>query len=223
MRKTIFTILALCGAMAAQAAVSVSYNGAPVADGSTVELGREVLKSMEDIPGYEVAEKMQITGDLPMTITATSDSQTFTYCTQQCFSLISDGNGKFTHTSQVKDLPCDLMIDATFPMVQEIPDVNTSIEFKLVSGAESLTFTVHLDTSNSAVKEIANHAKTVSFKGNRLYLNSDHAAAYTIYGVSGKAVKSGRVSAHGSVDLGALPKGIYLYRVDNRTGKVIVK
>lgn len=221
MKKSLLTILAFSMAALANAGISVDYKGANVPDGSVVELGKEVFNDLGGM--YEIGEHFTITGATPMTISVSSDSKDFTYCTTQCYMLKGpDANGKYTHSSTITNSPQDLALDAYF-YDPEIPAVDKSITFKLISDDEEMTFTVRLNTTGSAVKEMIHAAKSVTFKGNRLYLNSDNASGYAIYGISGKAVKSGNVQAHGSIDLSSLPAGIYLYKIGKTTGKVIVK
>lgn len=155
MKKPILTMSAMFVAFMTQAGVSVTYNGSPVEDGTVIELGRDAFQPYDDMPGYKIAEKFEIKGETPMSISVTSDSQTFTYCTQQCYMLMGpNSEGKYAHNSTIDITPCPLDIDASFFDIEAIPAIDTSICFLLASSNDSFSFTVHLNTTNNEIGDI---------------------------------------------------------------------
>lgn len=199
--KKIFTILAVAAAvLSANAAVEVTYNGAPVADGAVIKLDQNVLHEIEGIPGYEMAEHFTINGATPIELNVTADNAKWQYCTNTCFTLLDEtGEGKeFTHYSTINTVPQDLAVDANFIMEMEIPKVDMNITFELTGSDDStLTFTVNLNTNDNAVKGILNDAD----------------AQVSVYNLQGVKM----------TDPSQLPAGVYIRRQGSKAEKFIVK
>lgn len=74
-----------------------------------------------------------------------------------------------------------------------------------------------------SVTSILTDANPVVAVGNTLYYQLEASAEVNIYSVSGSHVYGGVVEAEGETTLDFLPAGLYLYKVGNHTGKIVVK
>lgn len=106
----------------------------------------------------------------------------------------------------------------------EIPLITTSIEVWYNDNpANKYVITVEMGGVNASagVEGIEVCADSVVFHGNSLSYDLAQASQLSLYSLSGKTVLTRGVSGSGSVSLDGLSKGIYLYRLTGKNGKVI--
>ena len=89
------------------------------------------------------------------------------------------------------------------------------------------SFTVNMGGMEAAgVEELLSAGSLVSFSNNTLNYDLPGASQITIYSLSGKTVMNKSIAGNGSLNLGNLSKGIYLYKISgkaNKTAKIVIR
>lgn len=85
-------------------------------------------------------------------------------------------------------------------------------------------FVLVMSETGAGVADIdANGGDTVTLTQAGLYYNLAAPSDAALYDICGKCVVATKVSGEGVVSLASLHKGIYIYRIASKTGKIIVK
>lgn len=196
--KKLFTLVAIAAlALSAQAKVEVTHNGTDIANGETVKLGSEVF---EEIPGlgYEFGERFYVDGATPIQLSVVSNSNKWSYCTDQCFTLADNGDGTYTHSSTINMVPQDILLDALFMSAASVPELDLTATFTLTDADDdTFAFTVNLNTIAGALNTVVNDAAEMS----------------TVYNLQGMRMS----------DASTLPAGIYIRTNGVKAEKFIVK
>lgn len=225
-RLTSAIAIFIAGALAASAAVNVTYKNAQVADGSTITLGKDAFTPLTGIPGYTVKAEIDVAGAAPVNIDVVSTSNDVMFCftNGNCFPW-SEADGKYTSTAsfntatQTIDLHMESYGDA-------IPTVNSTLDFTVSDKLfDTMSFRVVIDSSaDSGVKGVlADDITGVNVRGNRLVYRVQGASPLTVYTLAGNVAMRRTISGSGSIDLSSLPMGMYVYRGAGVTGKVVVR
>lgn len=196
--KKFFTLslVALLG-LSAYADITVTRNGAPVANGSTIELTGVDFKEPDGIPGFEIAEYFNINGAQPFELLVTADDPDWTYCTDgACSSLILE-DGVYQKYQIVDHAPFILDANAKYIMLEEMPKKNMSIKFELTDADDAtFDFTVHMNSTEGSVAGII----------------SDSNEPVEYFSLTGVKMNASN-----------LPAGIYVCRQGATSRKVLVK
>jgi hypothetical protein len=86
--------------------------------------------------------------------------------------------------------------------------------------------TINLVMSNAegaGVNNVINNATAVSFANNILSYSVDSASSIQVYDLTGKLVRNVKVSGNGELNLNGLNAGLYIYRMGEKTAKILVK
>lgn len=106
-----------------------------------------------------------------------------------------------------------------------IPTVTTHFEAVVPEYPETRReFVLVMSETGAGVADIdANGGDTVALTQVGLYYNLAAPSDATLYDICGKCVVNTKVSGEGVLSLAGLHKGIYIYRIASKTGKIIVK
>lgn len=108
----------------------------------------------------------------------------------------------------------------------ELPEIKVDIEAWYSNDASNVTKMTLYMGKIAGVNNVSKDENRIYFVNNILNYKVDSASTITIFNLSGKAVGKHSVKGNGSISLGSLPTGIYLYRVDGASvpaGKFIIK
>lgn len=141
-----------------------------------------------------------------------------------CKPLLNDEkifDTKVLQAGQKFDLQLDVTDMAGLELTETLP---VTVKISDGQSAEEMVLTINFVGEEQASIKGANIAATsVRVQGRTLHYNSDNAAELTLYTISGQSAISRRISGQGSVNLSALPAGVYIYRAGNKTGKLILR
>jgi hypothetical protein len=153
-----------------------------------------------------------------------------------CFTLTATMQSTSKTTTLAPGATIDLEIEAKGTATMSLSDVlafenshNSSTRVSLqVAGSTTDITTITLNMGKKYETGLAHvaSANKVALHGRTLNYNFGSAAARTlrVYNVSGAAVMSQTLSgAQGTVSFGNLPAGIYIYKVGDACGKVVLK
>ncbi len=239
--KKIFSLfaVALLSLAAAQAQVVLTHDGKTVNDGDVLTFeahapswaGLPYEAGGSDDPTFTITEDGTLRTYITVTKTYTGGYSNLSVCG------IKEGNcvgftQKWLNLSRVVKAgdSFDMKFEATFPKGSYGSyEAEVEVYFNEV---KLLTFTnVFTYTENSGIEGISSStASGVRFDGSALRFSFPTAGERKVgvYAADGRLVRSASVGAEGSLSLGSLPQGVYLYRVEEKgraaaSGKVVVK
>lgn len=128
----------------------------------------------------------------------------------------------------LEDVPLSLKLESIYTYLDEVVDI-PYIEILIEAWSNSepenkISMTLKMGNLDKAgVEKIASQGNVVKILGKTLTYDVTGNSAINIYSLSGKTVVSRNVSGNGSINLGNLPKGVYVYKVAGKTGKFIIK
>jgi hypothetical protein len=154
-----------------------------------------------------------------------------------CFTLTATMQSTSKTTTLAPGATLDLEIEAKGTATTQLSDVlafenshNSSTRVSLqVAGSTTDVTTITLNMGKkyeTGLAHVASSTSKVALHGRTLNYNFGSAAARTlrVYNVSGAAVMSQTLSgAQGTVSLTSLPAGIYIYKLGDACGKVVLK
>lgn len=113
-------------------------------------------------------------------------------------------------------------IDGTYP---EVPDYKIEVT-AWYNDDPSNVYKLNLEMEDPAAVESISANNAVTFNGKSLNYDFPSASQISVFSLSGKTVVNSTVSGTGSINLGHLAKGVYLYRVSGKnpkTAKIIIR
>lgn len=208
-------------AMAAKAQVEFIHNGEVVADGATIEFHAEVLdlgggfiilECAPDAPYVRNAGSSESNVTVTVEKTdAAKDKLTWCGITTSCSPIKGDSETRSAKFAAGEEKP--LALHADFEEGQ-FTSYTAKVTAKAgVSGSKTIFVKfVYSDEANIESNAVADR---VSVNGKTLNYNFATATQHTlcIYGVSGRLMKTVRLSQSGNVSLESLPNGVYIYEV----------
>ena len=135
-------------------------------------------------------------------------------------------NNVKTDVKLVANEPLNLQMDYAPAAINFGEDVEVpAITVKITStvGNETCVVTVNMGGLTAGVESLGVNQDSVRVIGKSLNYDVTGSAQLSIYSLSGKTVVNKTVAGNGSVNLVNLSSGIYLYRLNGRTGKFIIK
>lgn len=243
--KKIFTLMAAAIASLAASAqdFQLYFGDKPVENGATYEIGykAEAYDFGDYGKGVEVKQDANLFfhaapgTQASVTVELLTEDGSIKVCSlgAVCDYLPNKGSYVITKSGAVtKDME-SAMIDADYlyENVTEVPADNDikAMEVKVTatSGTYSATVTVKLldtpATLSIAAAEIStDYIRSVA--GNTLNYSVSQPTTLNIYAITGNLVSKHQIAGAGSLNLGALPKGIYIY-TDGMAhkGKIVVR
>lgn len=218
-----FSILLACAAMALAAnaqAVKFYYQGKPVETDKTLTFG----DTEGDDFGYMFKPEVFLKASTMATVRVKAECTT-----GQNVNLCFGGQcGKPSTT--VESNPTNMMANELYALeydyvsndpINEVIKTNVSVIDDITEEVFS-KITIVFDPAYASVNVIESD-KAVSYYDGELIYNVEKAADFALFSTDGKRVISATVQGNGSFSTSSLAKGIYVYRLGNDTGKIIVK
>lgn len=232
MKKLLLSTLLIGGALSLNAQnLYIVYNGEPVANNSTIVFdGLEILEEKDGNTllwtEYLLDPHLTIVSDVDAVVTVHAESnESIQLCAGS--DCIQGTNITKDAVNLVKNVPLDLKLDVDL-IVYPGEQVNMPDEYKVKITAwynnnPNDVYTVNLNMLANAGVESVFTNNSVSFNNNSLNYDLTSDSQLSVYSLSGKNVYNANVSGTGSVNLGHLAKGVYLYRVAGKAAKIIIR
>lgn len=246
MKKIFTSIIAACAAIGLHAAdFQLLIGDQVVSDGGSYTVGYTINEE-ESIPGELIFYVQDCDlfirgakGD-EFTITVEADNE-LSVCTFGGCSLVnaanpsvsksgilgaglSDPNG--TIITEPADIHQLTELEANVDPATALKVIHASITVEPKGnpfGGKSIEITL-LNTPGGAGLDLTESAaKAVTTAGNTMYFHLAAPGRLEVFNICGSRLVSADVPATGSFSLADLPKGVYIYRVDNIKGKILVK
>lgn len=216
--------LLMAGSASAQTINFVNAKGEVIESGSTV-----ICNEYEgnEFTGYEYKSGIQILSDenAKVNVKATCLTANITMC---CGGLCESGE-----TVEKKDVqltantPLDIKLDyfCLDTANEDYQNIAVTLDLKsaeFIGGSLSTITVIFNATEDASVDNIAADS-AISYVNGELRYAVEGETAATIFDATGKAVVSTVVSGAGAISTDDLTNGIYVYRVGNKSGKILVK
>lgn len=111
--------------------------------------------------------------------------------------------------------------------ILDSPDIlaeEVSTTVKITDSQETVNLTVKfIPTEAAGISAPEASATEVSFSGRTMHFSLDAATKFSLYNISGRTLVDRTLSGSGSLNLGGIPAGVYVYRLGTLTGKVLLK
>lgn len=223
MKKTLTSLLMMAAAFVASAQnfTVTAFGNQPVKDGDNVKCGWTQNLGFANIYNPELMVHLQKDATLKVTADgAPVDGVNAQFCgiTGQCVQLTGSPvtrSGKYSAGDVVK-LEVDVMMKK---VIRPLP-----VEVTVTDGSETIKFTVTFVADEQAsISEVANGANWLKVSGRTLSYGVEGSAQLTLYTIAGQTALSRPVSGNGSIALSGVPAGVYIYRLADKTGKIVVK
>lgn len=223
MNKIFTSILMLGAAFAASAQnFTVSSVDGPVANGAVLTSGYVYNAEWEM---YDWDPELTIhankAGNYTVSATA-SESGIVQFCgfTGQC-SILKPSVSRSGAIAAGQDMNMQLDIKGMYELLEK----PVALEVTVTDGSETIKFTVNFVNveHQAGLSAPSKAAGSLRFSGRTLNFSVENAATFTLYNISGRQVMSRALAGTGSVNLSAIPAGVYVYRCGTATGKVIIK
>lgn len=235
MKKLLLSLALLGGAVMAGNAQTLQFldkEGNPIANGATFTYeGIEQFGNMIMIdPGLSI---MSTEDDLITVQSTRIEGGVYQLCAGgDCVIRNPDENPVITKTGIdiAEDQVIPLQMDAFLQDItmEEVPYYEILLEaWSEIDPENKTSITVKMgDLEKAAVKSIQANGNQINVIGKVLNYNVNGSASLNIYSLSGKTVASRNIAGSGSLNMGNLPKGVYIYKVSGKnakSGKFIIR
>lgn len=222
--KKFYTILACAAIALGVNAQTVKFynNDAEIANGSTAKFHDAPY---DDAFGwYEFKPDIKLKASSKITVVVKAEcttGQNINLCFGgQC------GEEAPTLTSQ----PCEMTPGEYYPLLYDLSSFDEfeeviSTEISVIDTSDDSVInhiTVVYEPAGNSVSVIESD-NAIKYIGGNLYFDVDKAAELSLYSVEGSKVISTVIEGNGSISTTTLAKGIYVYRLGQKTGKIFVK
>lgn len=224
--------LAICGvalAFTAQARqLSFYIDDTPITSGSTIEFTDVIVDDYGTAMDVTMAPNLYVSTDLftnELTVKATCTSG-------EMISMCAGGNcssgttvtkeGVTVQTGEKLPLRFEYMA-TELDSGTEIPTVTTLIEAEVAGDAGThIEFVIVMGPEGASVVEIE-RAQSVVVTSAGLVYNLDAPATLTLYNMCGNRVLEAGLSGSGVLNTGNLARGLYIYSLGGKSGKLFIK
>ena len=232
--------LLLFGLLAASAFAQVQaqqlkflYEGEPVPNNFTLIYDKEPeVETFPEIPGY-----IAVTLDPKIHIESSTDATVTVKATANTNIQLCAGGNCVNGTEITKDAvnltantPLNLQLDwqeVTYDgIMPEVPHIEILLEAWYNNDPDNMITMLLKMGTDAGVEFIKAENNNINISGRQLNYNVNKASNLSIYTLTGRVMKSVNVNGTGSINLDALPAGVYLYRLAGQvksSGKFIIK
>lgn len=229
MNKIYTTLLALSLAGSATAMELTFYIGdKAVTTGSTVNFSGVEKEDFGDYFEVKMDPKLSLGTDAYSNAIQVTADCTSGQKIQMCAGGACEA-GKTVVKSNIR-LQAGEKVNLQFEYLDEldagtaIPTVTTHFKAVVPEYPETLReFVLVMSEEGAGIANIDANGETVCLTPVGLYYNIAAPATADLYDICGKRVLNTKVNGEGVISLSSLPKGIYIYRIASKTGKIIVK
>ena len=237
MKKNILSMALIAGALFSANAQTLSFldgEGAPIANGSSYTFQGWTIFPEGVVNGQEV-EYAMVTIDPELSITSSGQDKitvSATSKTNALFQLCAGGNcvnstldnptitktGIDIKEGQVIPLQLEAILQFMAQKV-EIPYYEISVEaWSETNPSNKINMTLKMGSIEAGVESLIAGKDFVTVNGNILSYDVTGSALLNVYNLGGKAVVSRQIAGTGDMDMSALPKGIYVYKLEGKKG-----
>lgn len=235
MKKLLLSaVLCSAGVLAGQATITFQYQGETLANGAEI-----TYTGYEALPGltagtweYVLDPKIFVVSDEATTITIQINSnEPVQFCaggTCTPASLTPSKNDVQLKAGVPVNLLLEYLTDAGDGSEGvDIPPIELLISaYPNSNPTVRTTVWVKMGGFLAGVDSLEADMNSVALKGKSLVYNLTGVSQLSVYSLSGKIVANESVSGNGSLDLSALPSGVYLYKLAGKkgaSGKLVLK
>lgn len=223
MKKHLLLAFALLsGALTANATIDMYMGEQKLADNGTYTFN--TITEDPNTGGFMIDPHLSLlsTEDAMVNIEARCTSgQKIQMCVGQCENAPTVRKEDITLQANVKlDLQfeyIDNQVDDQSQLPKNITTVFT------IEGDEELSYTLVMNSDGSGIQAIVDRDRNVAYANGELIYDLSKPSKLTLCDTNGRVVLNAAVSGNGSVTLAKLAKGIYIYRLGQNTGKIVVR
>lgn len=225
----IFTTLTLLAAALTASAQNFTVNtpdGKSYTDGDVINIGYEFdgecYNWLPDITVHVNKATSAITGASSFSVTASASTPGVVQFCGLSTSCNFIGAAPVTNSATFK---AGQRFPLSIDIIDRYENLSAPIESKITitDGDETINLTVNfLDSEHAGVNSVTAAAGTLRFNGRTVNFAMESAAKLTIYNISGRPVVNRTLAGTGSLNLSAIPAGVYVYRCGSLTGKVLL-
>lgn len=223
MKKILTSLLMMAATLVASAQnfTVTAFGNQPVANGDNVKCGWTQNLGFANIYNPELMVHLQKNATITVTANgAPVDGVNAQFCgiTGQCVQLTGTPvtrSGKYSAGDAVK-LEVDVMMKK---VIRPLP-----VEVTVTDGLDVIKFTVtFVADEQTSIAEVGNGGNWLKVNGRTLAYGVEGSSQLTLYTIAGQTALSRSVSGNGSISLSGVPAGVYIYRLADKTGKIVVK
>lgn len=219
---TSLTILAAALAASAQNFTVTTTDDATISNGDVINIGYiDGARPGTYTWDPELIVHIEKAGGL--TVTANASIASFVqFCGLDgaCQMLVSSPFSK-SKTYGAGDI-CPLEIDAINK--RDLPAEPIVTNVTVSSGSQTVSFTLNfIGEPKAGIQSATVDPNKISVAHRVLTYNVDSPSQLAVYNISGRAVINRRINSTGSLNLAALPAGVYVYRLGSSTGKFLLR
>lgn len=224
MKKHLLLAFALLpGALSANAAIDMYMGEQKLADNGTYTFN--TITEDPNTGGFMIDPHLSLlsTEDAMVNITARCTSG-------QKIQMCAGGQCENAPTVRKEDitLQANVKLDLQFEYIDNQVDDQSQLPKNIttvftIEGDEELSYTLVMNSDGSGIQAIVDRDRNVAYANGELIYDLSKPSKLTLCDTNGRVVLNAAVSGNGSVTLAKLAKGIYIYRLGQNTGKIVVR
>lgn len=224
MKKHLLLAFALLpGALSANAAIDMYMGEQKLADNGTYTFN--TITEDPNMGGFMIDPHLSLlsTEDAMVNITARCTSG-------QKIQMCAGGQCENAPTVRKEDitLQANVKLDLQFEYIDNQVDDQSQLPKNIttvftIEGDEELSYTLVMNSDGSGIQAIVDRDRNVAYANGELIYDLSKPSKLTLCDTNGRVVLNAAVSGNGSVTLAKLAKGIYIYRLGQNTGKIVVR
>ena len=215
MKKTLLIISALLTAGCMYAGPELYMGDVQMESGKTY-----TCNDIEDFGGFIIDPHLTVKSDVDADFTFSFEvttGQDVQFCGQgSCTMTKKDSYQGHVAAGETWNAMLEYS-DYIAESADELPK-DITLDIKL----DAKSYTLVMNSTQGSVSMVEKD-RNVAFSNNALVYSLSGAAEVVVYDMQGRKVMVTAVSGSGSLDLGTLGRGAYIYRIGNTAGKVMVK
>lgn len=211
------------GALSANAAIDMYMGEQKLADNGTYTFN--TITEDPNMGGFMIDPHLSLlsTEDAMVNITARCTSG-------QKIQMCAGGQCENAPTVRKEDitLQANVKLDLQFEYIDNQVDDQSQLPKNIttvftIEGDEELSYTLVMNSDGSGIQAIVDRDRNVAYANGELIYDLSKPSKLTLCDTNGRVVLNAAVSGNGSVTLAKLAKGIYIYRLGQNTGKIVVR
>lgn len=224
MKKHLLLAFALLsGALSASAAIDMYMGEQKLADNGTYTFN--TITEDPNTGGFMIDPHLSLlsTEDAMVNIEARCTSG-------QKIQMCAGGQCENAPTVRKEDitLQANVKLDLQFEYIDNQVDDQSQLPKNIttvftIEGDEELSYTLVMNSDGSGIQAIVDRDRNVAYANGELIYDLSKPSKLTLCDTNGRVVLNAAVSGNGSVTLAKLAKGIYIYRLGQNTGKIVVR
>lgn len=224
MKKFFTLVLALASSVMSMMAADFLYIGdTPVQDGGTYTTFPTVDFQDGDYVEYKQDSELFFHGNVGQSfVLEVTPSAPVQVCALDGKCEIAKADQTLTKTGSIKSAVESALIDNCAELA-DLPVI--TLKIKVTTGSETVSCTIILsnDPDGAGITAPANEEYIRLASGNTLAYSVRGASTLQLYAMTGAQVGRYHIEGKGTLNLGSLPKGVYIYTDGAHKGKFVVR